>query len=118
MLLAPLFAVAALPLGPTDQVIWMEQPTPAQVAGAYPAKAQRSLAAGQGVIDCIASADGGLADCVIQAETPAGMGFGAAALRLAPHFKLHPVSRQGRSVRGAKLTVTVDFRKKEGLPQY
>jgi len=65
-------------------------PTRAQIQAAYPARALSDGVDGVAVIDCIASAKGALSGCKIAGERPAGYGFGAAALDLAPDYQLKP----------------------------
>ncbi len=45
-----------------------------------------NLPAGRVVLLCNISAANVLTDCKIKSETPAGLGYGKASLRLAPHF--------------------------------
>ena len=59
---------------------------------------------GAEVIECLVQAGGGLSDCTILSEQPAGMGFGEAALRAAAQ------SRVGAAQVGSKVRWTVRFR--------
>jgi len=55
---------------------------------------------------CLATADGGLSDCVVVSESPAGLGWGAAASGLAPRFRLAPVlMSQGAAGETVALTI-------------
>ena len=42
-------------------------------------------------------------------ETPAGLGFGEAALRLVDQFRVLPPTEGGRPVEGQRLVVGIDF---------
>jgi protein TonB len=58
---------------------------------------------------CKVGGDGGLFDCTVTSEAPAGWGFGAAALKMAPLFKM-TATVNGESVAGATVTVPLTFR--------
>jgi len=63
--------------------VWVEAPTSAQMAAAYPAKAKAEGVGGAVELMCTAARDGGMTACDVLGETPRGYGFGAAAKRLA-----------------------------------
>jgi len=69
---------------------WMEQPSAGDMAWAYPPAAARKGLTGKAVIRCAVTPDGGLKDCKVAREEPADQGFGAAALKLAPGFRMIP----------------------------
>jgi hypothetical protein len=71
---------------------WVGQPSVDQVRSAFPVAAVQAQRDGDVDLDCATRADGHLEDCVVKSERPAGLGFGAAALALAPdyRFKLWP----------------------------
>ena len=66
----------------------MTAPTAAQVAEAYPAAAKAAHQTGKVVLDCKMQADGRLRACkvLVGRATPAGSGFGEAALKLTGKF--------------------------------
>ena len=66
---------------------WEEAPNYFAVMRAYPLEAARAETRGRGVLSCRVKSDRGLA-CTPFAETPAGMGFGAAALELSTQFRV------------------------------
>jgi TonB family protein len=72
----------------------------------YPTKAGGR--GGQGVIQCIVKTDGLLRDCKIAKESPPGLGFGPAALLLAPSFLMKPALRDGQPVESS-VTIPVNF---------
>ena len=59
---------------------------------------------------CKVNATGELFDCTVASEAPVGLGFGAAALKRAPLFKMKPVSIDGNPVSGASVEVPIIFR--------
>jgi hypothetical protein len=64
---------------------------------------------GHASIRCRVTTNGGLAGCVVASEDLAGAGFGAAALKLAPIFRMRSAGRDGRPVQGAQVTVPIEF---------
>jgi TonB family protein len=85
--------------------VWLAQPSFEDQARAYPHEAHRKHVSGETAIRCSVKPDGGLADCLVASETPAGMGFGTASLSLADRFRMKPEA-VGKSAH----TVTVPFR--------
>ncbi len=59
---------------------------------------------------CVVTVSGALRDCVVVDESPAGMGFGAAALLLAPSFHMKPATKAGRPVESA-VTIPVQWQR-------
>lgn len=64
------------------------KPSYGELLAAYPPGALRLHLAGRVLMECRVVADGRLADCIVVEETPRKMGFGEAALGLAPYFRL------------------------------
>lgn len=54
---------------------------------------------------CRITVAGGLEACTIRSETPSGLGYGAAALALAPIFKMPAVDLEGRPVAGRTVQI-------------
>lgn len=67
----------------------------------YPPLARMMGLPGRSVMTCKANLAGALEDCHVVSEEPAGMGFGAAAVRTAAYFRVRPASREGRPVEGS-----------------
>jgi TonB family protein len=49
-------------------------------------------------LKCTVSTEGYLSNCVVLSENPPGRGFGAAALKLTPRFRMRPAQRDGHPV--------------------
>lgn len=60
-------------------------------------------------IRCRIRTDTRLDACRVEAETPAGMGYGPAALASAAHFRFQPPTEAGRPVEGREVVVGVEF---------
>ena len=56
---------------------------------------------------CRITAMGGLEACTIRPENPPGLGYGAAALALAPIFKMPAVDLDGRPVAGRTVQIPI-----------
>lgn len=87
---------------------WLRPPTGDEMQWAYPPKAAAQNIAGRAIISCQVQLDGTLADCVVKDETPKAMGFGEAALSLAPVMRFKPATRCGAPV-VAPVTVPLVF---------
>jgi TonB family protein len=61
------------------------------------------------VIRCVVTSRGLVDKCELLSESPAGQGFGAAAIRLSREIKLRPVTTAGQTVRGAQITIPITF---------
>jgi TonB family protein len=102
---APLSAKAQEP----DGSEWAQLPSSEEFAAAYPSEAQRLGVTGRAVMRCQVSSQGSLSECRILSETPGGMGFGAAAIALAPKFLAKPDTRDGPA-RSKAIDVPIDFK--------
>jgi TonB family protein len=77
---------------------WMTRPTGDMLASVYPRAALQKGVDGRAVINCGVTVEGFLSTCQIVSEEPEGLGFGAAALQLAPQFRLTPKIDNGKPV--------------------
>jgi TonB family protein len=79
---------------------WLEQPDKRQLASSTPVWAQRFGVSGAAILLCQAGDVGLLKDCLVAGETVSGMGFGAAALRLAKYYRfdLEKAHKKGGAV--------------------
>ena len=88
---------------------WVRKPTASDLAAAFPVKAMKSARAGQAAIKCQVTIEGFLDRCAVLTESPVDFGFGAAALQLAPQFKLSPKIRGGKPVAGGEVTIPINW---------
>jgi TonB family protein len=89
---------------------WMKKPGPADMAGVFPKAAAKKGVDGKAVIRCQSSVEGFLQKCVVLSETPADLNFGAAALQLAPQFRMTPKIRGGKPVVTKEITIPIIWR--------
>jgi TonB family protein len=95
--LAALLAAPAL-AQPDTPPSWTRKPSASDLLAVWPSTALARRAGGQAAIRCTISARGALSDCALEHESPAGAGFGAAALTLAPRLRLKPGTHDGQSI--------------------
>jgi protein TonB len=88
---------------------WAAVPAKRMYMSAYPPAALQAHTPGRAVLDCAVAADGSLADCAIVDESPGGQGFGDAALKLAPLFKLNPDSAPAGQLASSRVVFPVSF---------
>ncbi len=89
---------------------WVALPSPDKTATLYPAGAAKAgVATGVGQVDCRVGEDGALGDCKLVGEEPAGLGFGAAALVIAPEMHANLWTRDGQRAPGARVVVPLRF---------
>ena len=82
---------AVLPVGATPPD-WLAKPSAEAVANDYPELANDLDLGGVARINCRVSAYGRVEHCRIMSETPPGLGFGAAAVRMSPLFRFRPAT--------------------------
>lgn len=95
---------------PVTDPDWLRKPSPSEMANVWPTQADRS---GSARITCTVTVAGALRACRVVEETPAGMGYGAAAILLAPSFQMRPAMQGGKPVE-AEVTIPINFQCPEG----
>lgn len=100
------------PTGPASSPMitrpnWLRKPDGEDLARAYPAAARQGGVSGRSSMRCVVTARGTLTSCRVISETPAGAGFGPAALRVASRYQMSPRQENGQSVDGGEVTVPI-----------
>jgi len=93
------------PPSTVDLPSWSRTPTAAEMQAAYPSEAAKTNYAASATLECTVSGEGGLTDCVAVNEDASG--FGAAALTVAPKFRLPTKSPSGASTVGRTIRFPV-----------
>jgi TonB family protein len=88
---------------------WLRTPNAQLFADLYPRQAQAYRVSGQTNLNCRVAVSGSLVDCVVIDESPAGFGFGAAALKMSTAFQMRPMSKNGLPVSGAQVNIPITF---------
>lgn len=88
--LLDLRALAEAPESPIDKPRWAQEPSLIEGQAAYPLAAQAFRVSGWAMLQCRVTEVGGLEDCAVLAQEPRRLGFGAAGLRVAGSYRLHP----------------------------
>jgi protein TonB len=102
-------APPAAPPGIITSPEWLTRPGPNEFSRFYPQAALDQNASGAATLACTVSATGAVVGCQVASETPRGLGFGDAARKLAPYFKLRPQLRDGTPVDGASVRIPIRF---------
>lgn len=99
--------VVAASVPPTVQnPRWLRRPQ--DLERYYPRRAREMGRQGEVVLACLVSVEGALG-CAVESETPAGWGFGEAALNIAADHRMAPATHDGRAVE-ARYRMVVPFR--------
>jgi TonB family protein len=88
---------------------WVRTPDAEQLAHVFPPAAIAASVAGKTRLKCQVRVDGSLDGCVLLSESPAGWGFGEAALKLVPYFQMRPKTVDGVPVGGVSVTIPINF---------
>jgi TonB family protein len=88
---------------------WIAKPSGEQAGDVFPELAARMGVEGHVLMRCGVVRTGDVADCVVKAENPPGLGFGEAALKLAPFFRMRPMTRNGVPVEGGAVNIPITF---------
>jgi len=106
---SPALAAPTPAVEPVSTPHWVRRPDGDDLARVYPSRAYRSGVGGHVVMDCEVTAAGTLSGCKVRSEQPADFGFGDAALKLVPDFKMSPTTADGKSVAGASIVIPITF---------
>jgi TonB family protein len=102
----------AEPVIPAGAVVtqpgWRVVPNGADLSEQYPAVAQFIGLPGRALLRCEIAIDGS-ASCKVIDETPAGLGFGDAALAFSKTFKMKPMTVDGQPVDGGEIKIPLKF---------
>lgn len=88
---------------------WLRKPNADQMQRAFPERALRMGVAGKATLACIVAANGTVGGCQVVSEDPGDYGFGKAALKLQPYFRMRPQLINGQAVDGALIRIPVRF---------
>ena len=94
---------ASVPVTPQ----WVHAPSGDEMAAVYPAQARWK--SGRAVLACRLSQIGRPTDCTVAEETPAGLGFGEAALKLAPLLRFTTRDASGKSLVGGTFRIPLSW---------
>ena len=90
--------------------VWIDSPRAAWTSDLAEAIAARSHQDGVATARCVVAPSGALGDCWIERESPAGLGFGEAALIVLQHARMKPQSASGLPVAGRSYVQTFTYR--------
>lgn len=89
-------------------VVWAQRPSARRMGELYPSRASQSGVGGRVELDCSVRSNQTLA-CSVANESPAGMGFGRAALSAATSYRAQNWLSDGSDSTGAQTRIVVQF---------
>lgn len=95
---------------------WIRRPAPGDLNAVWPSEAMKKGIGGQAVIHCKLTAQGALYDCKVVEESPAGMGFGVAAVALTPQMAFRPAMKDGKPVAYDGVRIPINFKAPSAPP--
>lgn len=96
---------------------WIRGLSAEGMAEVYPEAAVKAgVKAGQGAITCTVTAAGELSACQAVREAPAGLDFGAAAIKAATAMRMNPWTKEGDTVDGLVITLPITFTLEDDAP--
>jgi protein TonB len=93
---------------PPGSVVWAQRPSSRRIEELYPPRALRGGVGGRVVLDCRVQSSLAV-NCSVASETPAGEGFGRAALGVANAYRARATLSDGTSSIGASTRIAVNF---------
>ncbi|MGE3303343.1 MAG: hypothetical protein AB7M12_09540 [Hyphomonadaceae bacterium] len=88
--------------------VWLSRPNGARMQALYPTRALSLGRGGEALLNCFIQTSGKL-DCVVERESPANYGFGAAALRASAFFVADPAAADGAPAYGKRTRLHIKF---------
>jgi TonB family protein len=88
---------------------WVQKPTGEDLARLYPKAAMDAGKEGFAVISCHVRTDGTLRSCRLRKQNPAKYGFGEAALKMSPLFRMKPQTKDGRPTSNGMVNIPIKF---------
>ena len=96
---------------------WIRSLSPEGMASVYPQAAVKAgVKSGEAAVTCAVTATGELIDCQAVRETPAGLDFGAAAMKAAAVMRMNPWTKEGDTVEGLRITLPISFTFDDSVP--
>jgi TonB family protein len=96
---------------------WIETLTADGMASVYPEAATKAgVKSGSAAVRCLITPTGALSDCQAVREAPAGLDFGAAAIKAVSLMRMNPWTKEGDTVDGLTITIPIAFSMSEGAP--
>jgi TonB family protein len=104
----------AAPAGAKDELVltdtaWIEAPSVADVAAAYPATAKAKGLKGEVMLNCVFGGTGRLGRCQTVSESPGAAGFALAARSLTGRFQGPTEMPDGRTIAGVHAQIVFKF---------
>ena len=93
---------------PPGAVQWAQRPSARRISELYPDRALREGTGGRVQLDCTVQASMAVV-CAVASESPAGQGFGRAALSASSSYRASPTLSNGQGSVGARTRIAVAF---------
>jgi protein TonB len=93
---------------PRGQVVWAQRPSARRISELYPSRALREGVGGRVELSCSVRSNQSLA-CSVANESPAGLGFGQAALNASSSYRASPSLSDGSASTGSQARIVVQF---------
>lgn len=96
---------------------WIRTLSPEGMLTVYPEAAVKAgVRTGEGAATCTVTAAGELTNCQAVRESPAGLDFGAAAVKAAGIMRMNPWTKEGDTVEGLVITLPITFTLQDDPP--